>query len=251
MGYVVLKQLTSKSKQLEPNKKKGANYWKNAIYCHYWFDQIPSKQIGWWHYPYVKSDLPWIFLIDTDAMQDLYFKACDRMNGGECIDDSESRLLSSTSKAKKNKVNIFPLQNHILETLTYRFNLPCSDLTKLALRTDRAKVSDYSIAYKNEFNRELDLTKKDDLIWLLDFYEKESFIQSHEVLFPKIPLKYIKHILVYKSDFSKEIRGNIKIVFESLGILYKEILKQEEYESSHPKKQYIRDYIYPILKKLK
>jgi hypothetical protein len=69
---------------------------------------------------------------------------------------------------------------------------------------------------------------------LLHFFEKESFIQSHEVLFPKIPLKYIKHILVYKSDFSKEIRYMTRILFQDLGIQYKEILKQKEYESSHP-----------------
>ena len=160
------------------------------VYCHYMFSGLHHncKKDYAWNYLHTLLDTKYkeiIFVIDMSIIKELPFYACASMSYGECV-TNKSKLFMQSKGNLKRKPNLERIRNYIQAYIQY--------------------VENYFPNVK--CNR----------------YIRYSYIQSHEFLFHRIPVKYITKILVWKQyrndrdileleQYIKENGLNIEVVY--------------------------------------
>ena len=113
---------------------------------------------------------PIIFVMDTSIAKRNEMYICDSVSYGDCVEHPESRIRHSKGNLKR-KPNLNPLKKKILEDL-----------------------------HKNVEQKKLKRTNK-----------KMVYLFSHEVIFKgKIPLTFLKAILIPKSEYKRLGNDNIQ-----------------------------------------
>jgi hypothetical protein len=114
---------------------------------------------------------PILFVMDTSIAKRNEMYICDSVSYGHCVEHPERRILHSKGNLKR-KPNLNPLKKKILEDL-----------------------------HENVEQKKLKRTNKNMNVYLF----------SHEVIFKgKIPLPFVKAILIPKSEYKKLGNDNIR-----------------------------------------
>jgi hypothetical protein len=188
--------------------------WMPGVYCHYLSSEvIPEQLFNTWNFGFENSF--YTAIIHPDALKDLQFTVCKGMMYGTCInpylpeDARKNYQVMTSSLSRKKRPNMKKLSNWINKTLNP------SQFNKLPIMDYYNFDDGYSASRKGLFPR------------------------THEVIFKKIPLKYICAIITSR----KEHADAINTYLEDIPVILVE-------EPNVDEQYYYRDVIVPVLEKL-